>query len=62
MWMTKGCNRCGGDLYKTTTEDGDVLTCLQCGREFLARPRRMEMTPEEMYALFHEDQRHKVAA
>jgi predicted nucleic acid-binding Zn-ribbon protein len=55
MWMPKGCTRCRGDLYETVTEDGHVMTCLQCGREFLAHPRRPEMTREEMSALFRDD-------
>jgi predicted nucleic acid-binding Zn-ribbon protein len=54
MWMPKGCTRCGGDLYQSTTEDGQVLSCLQCGREFLAQPRRPMMSDDEVYALFHE--------
>ncbi|HEX6512019.1 MAG TPA: hypothetical protein VF157_06965 [Chloroflexota bacterium] len=62
MWMTKGCTRCGGDLYRTMTEDGAVLSCLQCGREFLARPRRPQMTDEEVYALLHADEEHTLAA
>ncbi len=62
MWMPKGCIRCGGDLYRTATEDGDVLSCLQCGREFLARPRRPQMTSEELYALFHAEGHEKAAA
>ena len=57
MWVPKGCQRCGGDLYKTKTEDGLVATCLQCGREFLDRPRQPEFTPEQLYALFHDDER-----
>ncbi|HLQ33470.1 MAG TPA: hypothetical protein VK457_12350 [Chloroflexota bacterium] len=56
MWISRGCTRCGGDLYKTVAEDGDVLSCLQCGREFLAARRRAEMSQEEAYALFHEDE------
>lgn len=62
MWKPKGCTRCGGDLYQTMTEDGDVLTCLQCGREFLAHPRRPEMSPDEIYALFHSDDPEPLAA
>ena len=57
MWAPKGCERCGGDLYKTKTEDGIVATCLQCGREFLARPLHRELSPEQLYAIFHEDER-----
>jgi len=57
MWFPKGCQRCGGDLYKTVTEDGDVMTCLQCGREHLAAMRRPELSPEEIYALFEEDRK-----
>lgn len=55
MWVPKGCQRCGGDLYKTSTDDGTVATCLQCGREFLAAPRRSRMSRDELYALFHEE-------
>ena len=55
MWVPKGCERCGGDLYETNTEDGLVATCLQCGREFLARPRHPQMSQEQLHALFHED-------
>ncbi|GEM_PF-5273908 len=57
MWMPKGCDKCGGDLYKTTTDDGEVLSCLQCGREFLARPRHQEMTVEQVRALLAADDR-----
>ena len=62
MWKPKGCSRCGGDMYQTASEDGDVLSCLQCGRETLVRPRRRQMTDAEVYALFHEDGRERVAA
>jgi len=62
MWISRGCTRCGGDLYKTADEDGDVLSCLQCGCEFLAQRRRPEMSPEETYALFHEDEPAAAAA
>lgn len=62
MWKPKGCRRCGGDLYKTVTEDGDVLSCLQCGRELLDHPRYLEMTPAEKYALFHSDEPAPIAA
>jgi hypothetical protein len=55
MWKPKGCSRCGGDLYQTVSEDGLVLSCLQCGREFLAVSRRASMTDAEVYALFHEE-------
>ena len=54
MWLPKGCTRCGGDLYKTVTEDGEVHTCLQCGREYLAQPRRPMMTDAEVYSVFLE--------
>lgn len=56
MWMPKACQRCGGDLYKTTTSDGEVLSCLQCGREILAAPARPFMSREEMRALFAEEE------
>jgi predicted RNA-binding Zn-ribbon protein involved in translation (DUF1610 family) len=62
MWKPKGCTRCGGDLYQTVSEDGDVLSCLQCGREFLARPNRPRMTDAEVYALFHGDEQQRIAA
>ena len=62
MWKSKGCTRCGGDLYQTASEDGDVLSCLQCGREFLAQPRRPSMTDAEVYALFHETDHEPMAA
>ena len=57
MWVPKGCQRCGGDLYESSTEDGVVATCLQCGRESLVKPRYQEMSPRELYALFHDDER-----
>ena len=56
MWMPKACVRCGGDLYATATEDGQVMTCLQCGREFLAQPWRPQMTVEEVTALLRENE------
>ncbi|MBV8087896.1 MAG: hypothetical protein JO247_24055 [Chloroflexi bacterium] len=62
MWVPKGCERCGGDLYKTKTEDGLVATCLQCGREFLDRPLHRELTSEQLYALFHEDEHPAMSA
>ncbi len=55
MWLHKGCTRCGGDMYNSMTEDGEVLTCLQCGHERLIRPRRPLMTDAEVMALFHDD-------
>lgn len=62
MWKPKGCERCGGDLYQTADEDGMVLTCLQCGREFLAEPRQPRMTDAEVYALLHEGEPAPLAA
>jgi DNA-directed RNA polymerase subunit RPC12/RpoP len=62
MWKPKGCTRCGGDLYQTATEDGDVMTCLQCGREFLEHARHPEMTRREMLELFHSDDPEPIAA
>lgn len=56
MWLPRGCTRCSGDLYKTMTEDGEVLSCLQCGHELLAVPRRPRMSDAEAYALFHDDE------
>ena len=55
MWRPKGCSRCGGDLYQTSTEDGEVLSCLQCGREVLLAERIPTMSREQVLALFHED-------
>ncbi len=54
MWKPKDCDRCGGDMYKTLTEDGEVLSCLQCGREreLAARP---QMSVEEVRALLMDD-------
>lgn len=51
MWIAKGCDRCGGDLYKTYTEDGQVLCCLQCGHEFVVRPAHQPMSKEAVRAL-----------
>ena len=61
MWAPKGCVRCGGDLYKTMSEDGLVATCLQCGHEHLERPKHPEMTQAELYRLFREPERPKAA-
>ncbi|MBV9120744.1 MAG: hypothetical protein JOZ39_08535 [Chloroflexi bacterium] len=62
MWEPKACRRCGGDMYKTSTEDGIVSTCLQCGHEVLDQPRHPEMSPDELYALFHDEPVRKLAA
>lgn len=62
MWLPKSCTRCGFDLYKTVDPDGEVLSCLQCGREVLANRRRPELSAAEAYALFHEDDLPDLAA
>ena len=62
MWVPKGCDRCGGDLYKTSTEDGVVASCLQCGREFLSVRSRPIMSAAELYAVFHDEEPARKAA
>ena len=29
--LTKGCTRCGGDLFLENEDDGLCLACIQCG-------------------------------
>ena len=29
--LTKGCKRCGGDLFLEREDDGLYLACIQCG-------------------------------
>ncbi len=33
MWTTKGCPRCGGDLYQERYLGAREVRCLQCGHE-----------------------------
>ncbi|HUZ76240.1 MAG TPA: hypothetical protein VMV93_01515 [Chloroflexota bacterium] len=51
MWKPKACDRCGGDMYRTSTDDGDVMCCLQCGREHTLAMPRPSLTVEEIRAL-----------
>jgi hypothetical protein len=35
---TKGCKRCGGDLFLERDYDGSHVICLQCGALYVKRP------------------------
>jgi len=38
-------------MYRTSTDDGDVMCCLQCGREHTLAMPRPSLTVEEIRAL-----------
>jgi len=48
---TKGCKRCGGDLFLERDTEGTYITCLQCSATYVKRlePIRKRRTLK-MYA------------